>query len=273
MLVSLTYVSVANLVKRKMLATANFKTSNGIDKREEKLSSRASEGTAPRGRAPAWWRKRDPIPSPSPRPAGGPVSAPPRPTSTSATATRSCAASSSRPCTGWAKPCRRPPTPIRPAIRKRGRPREGLYRLRESEPGVFALMFGLTGSHADDAALAEEGQGKFEIVCRVVAEHLRLPPDHPGGGGKRAYALWCAVHGHAFLVLDGKADKTKISVDEDAYLRLAGRCLPAPGRRPRLIRWGRGWSVFPCSGDLYGASRDRTHDRWRALRDRQPRRD
>jgi AcrR family transcriptional regulator len=96
-----------------------------------------------------------------------------------------------------------------------------------AEPGVFALMFGLTGSHADDPALTEEGQGKFEIVCRVVAEHLRLPPDHPEVAA-RAYALWCAVHGHAFLILDGKADKTKISVDEDAYLRLAGSAYLPP---------------------------------------------
>jgi hypothetical protein len=51
-----------------------------------------------------------------------------------------------------------------------------------AEPGVFALMFGLTGSHADDPALAEEGQGKFEIVCRVVAEHLRAAGSSRGGG-------------------------------------------------------------------------------------------
>jgi AcrR family transcriptional regulator len=48
-----------------------------------------------------------------------------------------------------------------------------------AEPGIFALMFGLTGSHADDPALTEEGQGKFEIVCRVVAEHLRPRPITP----------------------------------------------------------------------------------------------
>lgn len=96
-----------------------------------------------------------------------------------------------------------------------------------AEPGVFALMFGLTGGHAEDPALTEEGQGKFEIVCRVVAEHLDVAPDHPEVV-PRAYALWCAVHGHAFLVLDGKADETKISVDEDAYLRLAGSAYLPP---------------------------------------------
>jgi AcrR family transcriptional regulator len=53
-----------------------------------------------------------------------------------------------------------------------------------AEPGVFALMFGLTGSHADDPALTEEGQGKFEIVCRVVAEHLRLPLRSSRGGAQ-----------------------------------------------------------------------------------------
>lgn len=100
-----------------------------------------------------------------------------------------------------------------------------------AEPGIFALMFGLTGSHADDPALAEEGEAKFEIVCRVVAEHLHVPQDDPEVSA-RAYALWCAVHGHAFLVLDGKADKTKISVDEDAYLRLVATAyLPPAGNR------------------------------------------
>jgi hypothetical protein len=69
-------------------------------------------------------------------------------------------------------------------------------------------MFGLTGGHADDPALTEEGQGKFEIVCRVVAEHLRCRPMIPEVAA-RAYALWCAVHGHAFLILDGKADKPR----------------------------------------------------------------
>ena len=96
-----------------------------------------------------------------------------------------------------------------------------------AEPGMFALMFGLTGGHGEDPALTEEGQAKFEIVCRVVADHLGLPPDDPEVTA-RAYALWCAVHGHAFLVLDGKADKTKISVDEDGYLRLVANAYLPP---------------------------------------------
>lgn len=97
-----------------------------------------------------------------------------------------------------------------------------------AEPGIFALIFGLAGCHEEDPVLSEEGQGKFEIVCRVVAEHLNVSPDDPEVSA-RAYALWCAVHGHSFLVLDGKADETKITVDEDAYLHLVGQAyLPTP---------------------------------------------
>lgn len=96
-----------------------------------------------------------------------------------------------------------------------------------SEPGMFAVMFGHASTHADDPALAEEGRGKFAIVVRVVSEHLGRPMDDPDVNA-RAYALWCAVHGHCFLVLDGKADKTEITVSEDDYLALVGRAyLPA----------------------------------------------
>ena len=101
----------------------------------------------------------------------------------------------------------------------------------KSEPGVFAAMFGSTSTHAEDAALAEEGRGKFAIVIRVVAEHMARPMDDPEVNA-RAYALWCAVHGHCFLVLDGKADKTKITVTEDQYLRLVGSSyLPVTGSK------------------------------------------
>lgn len=90
-----------------------------------------------------------------------------------------------------------------------------------AEPGVFALMFGLGGRHGQDEGLEAEGIAKFAIVLRVVAEHMERPMDDPEVKA-RAYALWCAVHGHAFLVLDCKADQTKITVDEDDYLRLVG---------------------------------------------------
>ncbi len=92
------------------------------------------------------------------------------------------------------------------------------------EPGIFALMFGLAGDHADQDELTCMGRATYGIVTGVVSEHLGLPPDHPDVDA-RAYALWCAVHGHAFLMLDGKADRTKIQVSEDAYLALVGGAL------------------------------------------------
>ena len=95
------------------------------------------------------------------------------------------------------------------------------------EPGVFALMFGMAGAHADAPELAEEGRGKFAIVVRVVAEHMGRSTDDPAVTA-RAYALWCAVHGHSFLALDGKADKTEITVSENDYLHLVGAAYLPP---------------------------------------------
>lgn len=100
-----------------------------------------------------------------------------------------------------------------------------------SERGVFTLIFGLAGGHAEDDELAEEGQKKFGIVVRVVSEHLKRPADDPEVTA-RAYALWCAVHGHAFLVLDGKAEETAMDVDEGAYLRLVGNAYLPPVHVP-----------------------------------------
>ena len=99
----------------------------------------------------------------------------------------------------------------------------------QREPGVFMLMFGLTSSHASDDDMVMEGRKKFGIVVKVVAEHMQRGIDDPEVNG-RAYALWCAVHGHSFLRLDGKAEKTKVQINEDDYLALAGQAYlpPAP---------------------------------------------
>jgi AcrR family transcriptional regulator len=96
-----------------------------------------------------------------------------------------------------------------------------------NEPGVFALMFGMAGAHDEAPELAEAGRAKFTIVMRVVAEHMGLSEDDPQVGA-RAYALWCAVHGHSFLVLDGKADQTEITVSERDYLNLVGAAYLPP---------------------------------------------
>ncbi|WP_293573023.1 TetR/AcrR family transcriptional regulator [Phaeobacter sp.] len=97
----------------------------------------------------------------------------------------------------------------------------------QSEPGVFMLMFGLTSGHSNDGEMIEEGKAKLAIVRRVVAEHLCQDPDSPEVGA-RAYALWCAVHGHSFLRLDNKAKNTNVQIDEDVYLQLVGNAYLPP---------------------------------------------
>lgn len=95
------------------------------------------------------------------------------------------------------------------------------------EPGVFAVMFGLTGDHGDDENLTMLGQSCFEIVVDVVADHMTLDPMSEEAFA-RAYALWCFVHGHAFLCLDGKADTVRVPLDETRLLTLVGAAI-VPG--------------------------------------------
>lgn len=95
-----------------------------------------------------------------------------------------------------------------------------------SEPGIFRLMFGLAESHHSDDALRRVSDASEALVERVVAEHIGADPGSDDVR-LRAYALWCFVHGHCFLTLDGKVDPHKPGV-EDRLLALVGdRMLPA----------------------------------------------
>ncbi|MEL6550266.1 MAG: TetR/AcrR family transcriptional regulator [Pseudomonadota bacterium] len=94
----------------------------------------------------------------------------------------------------------------------------------QDEPGLFQLTFGLAAEHSSDEEMSAEGRETFGIVIRVVAEHLGRDMEDPEVAD-RAYALWCAVHGHSFLRLDGKAEQTKVMVDEDQYLALVGQAI------------------------------------------------
>lgn len=97
------------------------------------------------------------------------------------------------------------------------------------EPGLFQTMFGLTEGHDDDPELTRAGDETCAVVETVVAEHLRVPRDHPDAVA-RAYALWCFVHGHSFLQMDSKLPGEMSAVDEGALLRMVGGAmLPARG--------------------------------------------
>lgn len=96
-----------------------------------------------------------------------------------------------------------------------------------TEPGVFRLMFGLSDDHAEDAILTEKGEAANALVVGVVREHLGLPEDSPEAQ-LRAYALWCFVHGHSFLTIDGKREAKGADIPEDALLTLVGRAMLPP---------------------------------------------
>jgi hypothetical protein len=96
------------------------------------------------------------------------------------------------------------------------------------EPGVFRMMFGLTEAHCGDLDLEAVGDEAESIVSRVVAEHMGWEPASPRAR-LRAYALWCFVHGHCFLMLDRKRAAHAGDVDETEMLAEVGRLMLAPG--------------------------------------------
>ncbi|MEM1040732.1 MAG: TetR/AcrR family transcriptional regulator [Pseudomonadota bacterium] len=86
------------------------------------------------------------------------------------------------------------------------------------EPGMFRLVFGLTEAHQGDDELSQAGQQVFGIVIQATAECLGIEASAPEAM-ERAYMLWSFVHGHSFLVIDGKVEAQKVSVDDAKLLR------------------------------------------------------
>lgn len=95
-----------------------------------------------------------------------------------------------------------------------------------AEPNVFRLMFGLSEGH-DDAEMTALGNRTNGLVEQVVADHLGVDPDSPDVR-LRAYALWCFVHGHSFLSIDGKLREQHGSIPEDALLNIVGEAMLGP---------------------------------------------
>lgn len=93
-----------------------------------------------------------------------------------------------------------------------------------AEPGVFQTIFGLAKSHKDDPDLKAMGDATFGFVVGVVAEFLGRDPSDPEIVS-RAYALWSVVHGHSFLVLDGKFEPEKLPISEERFLQFTGAAI------------------------------------------------
>jgi AcrR family transcriptional regulator len=75
-----------------------------------------------------------------------------------------------------------------------------------SEPGVFRLMFALSGEHEDEPELMAKGEEVFGLVKREVARCTGEPEDS-APVERRSFALWSFVHGLSFLTIDGKVAK------------------------------------------------------------------
>ncbi len=93
-----------------------------------------------------------------------------------------------------------------------------------AEPGIFRTMFGLTESHSEDPELTKAGASANGIVENVVGDYLELAPTHPQVK-LRAYALWCFVHGHSFLLLDSKHIEGLTNTEENEMLALVGQAM------------------------------------------------
>ena len=95
------------------------------------------------------------------------------------------------------------------------------------EPGVFRMMFSLAKANAGDEELTAAGDAANSLVERVVSEHLNIPLESPETS-LRAYALWCFVHGHCFLMLDGKVEPQLTLEEENSLLALVGAAMLPP---------------------------------------------
>ena len=96
-----------------------------------------------------------------------------------------------------------------------------------AEPGVFRLVFGLTEGHEDCPDLQAKGESCLGVVVDAAAACLSLPPDAPEVQ-RRAYMLWCFVHGHSFLHIDMKTRVATEEIDDWAYLTAVSRAILGP---------------------------------------------
>ncbi|MEL6919936.1 MAG: TetR/AcrR family transcriptional regulator [Pseudomonadota bacterium] len=97
-------------------------------------------------------------------------------------------------------------------------------------PGMFRLVFGLSEAHEGDDELKALGRKVFGIVIEAVANYLGVAPDH-SLAEERAYMLWTVVHGHSWLIIDGKTKAQDVDIDETAMLSAVSEGLIASQRR------------------------------------------
>lgn len=82
----------------------------------------------------------------------------------------------------------------------------------QAEPGVFRLMFALTSTHKDSAALMTAGRDTFAVLLAQMAARMGRPGIDDAVIA-RSFPLWTFVHGLSFLLIDEKAQAMQVSLD------------------------------------------------------------
>ncbi len=95
-------------------------------------------------------------------------------------------------------------------------------------PGLFRLVFGISESHEGDCELEDKGHS-VSIVIEAVADYLGISPMDEEAT-RIAYLLWTIVHGHSWLIIDGKAKQQKLDIDEKKLLETVSERLLKPYR-------------------------------------------
>ncbi|MCG6121581.1 MAG: TetR/AcrR family transcriptional regulator [Microvirga sp.] len=109
---------------------------------------------------------------------------------------------------------------------------EAYVRFARTRPGVFRLAFGLTEGHEQDRCLMDTGHSCFAVVVNAVAACTDSAPDSERVQSA-SYFLWCFVHGHSFLTIDGKNDAaTQPEADWGFLMSVAGAILKGNARAP-----------------------------------------
>lgn len=111
---------------------------------------------------------------------------------------------------------------------------ESYVRFARTRPGVFRLAFGLTEGHDEDPCLMETGHSCFAVVENAVAAYTDADPESELVQ-RASYFLWCFVHGHSFLTIDGKNDAATQPEADWGILTSVGAAIlgPKPPARGR----------------------------------------
>lgn len=99
-------------------------------------------------------------------------------------------------------------------------------RFAVREPGVFQIMFGMSGRGEHKPEIMEAGMNCYGVLLRQIAARLPKGTDEEAIKA-RGLPLWTFVHGLSYLMLEGKIDSMGLDVELEGYIRENSRRLLA----------------------------------------------